>query len=121
MTALRLVPDCRRRACASCQRVRPIITRGLCSTCRHRFEWDGTITDWGYVKADRLEDYAWLRASGESLPVAAARLGVTERTGWRYEAQLTRAGRAPWRVGWPVERLTAPVAPDRAEPTRSAA
>src|ERR1700733_5670202 len=89
--------------CASCEQVRPIITRGLCSTCRHRFEWDGTITDWGYVKADRLEDYAWLRASGESVPVAAARLGVTERTGWRYEAQLTRAGRAPWRDGWPVD------------------
>src|SRR5271166_2150819 len=82
--------------CASCERVRPLITRGLCDSCRHRYEDDGTITDWGYVKADRVQDYAWLRRSGETLAVAASRVGVSERTAWRYEAELATSGRVSW-------------------------
>lgn len=84
--------------CASCDQGHPVIMRGLCNPCRHRYERAGTITDWGYVKADRLEDYAWLRRTGELVPVAATRLGVSERTAWRYEMQLAAEGRAPWRV-----------------------
>lgn len=44
-------------------------------------------------RADRVEDYAFLRAHGVSVAEAAARVGVCARTGWDYEAQL-RAGRA---------------------------
>jgi len=44
-------------------------------------------------RADRVEDYAFLRAHGVGVGEAAARLGVRERAGWDYEAQL-RAGRA---------------------------
>ena len=84
---------CRRRLdeCASCGQVRVIAHRGLCDPCTNRYERDGTITQWGYVKADRVADYAWLRRSGELLTVAAARVGVSERTAWRYEAQLKDA------------------------------
>ena len=38
----------------------------------------------------RLEDYAELRSWGESIASAAARLGVSERSGWRYESELRR-------------------------------
>jgi hypothetical protein len=96
--------------CASCGLERPVHCRGLCRPCQLRHQEDGTAGQFGYVKADRLEDYAWLRASGELLPVAAARLGVTARTAWRYEAQLAAAGQAPWRDGWPVVQTLAPVA-----------
>ena len=97
---LATVRGARRRVtvCASCEKVRPLITRGLCDPCRHRYEFDGTITDWGYVKADRVQDYAWLRKSGETLPVAASRIGVSERTAWRYEAELRDASSARWPV-----------------------
>lgn len=93
------VRESRRRVaeCASCERARPLITRGLCDSCRHKYERGGTITEWGYIKTDRLEDYAWLRRSGEPVPVAASRVGVSERTAWRYEGELAASGRAPWR------------------------
>ena len=92
---LTLVPvrGVRRRVteCASCGNVRPLITRGLCDRCRHRHRDNGTLDDFGYLKADRVQDYAWLRKSGETLPVAASRIGVSERTAWRYEAELRSA------------------------------
>ena len=76
-------------ACASCHRSGEIVARGLCSSCRGRFRRDKTITEWGRTRADRVEDYAWLtRECGEPLPAAAARVGVCERTAWRYEKQL---------------------------------
>ena len=91
--ALVIYGHCRRRlaGCASCERVRPLVTRGLCDTCRHRYERDGTIGEWGYVKADRVADYARLRLADYPVPVAASRIGVSERTAWRYEAQLRGA------------------------------
>lgn len=45
---------------------------------------------WGQgVREGRLEDYGWLR-NEQRLPLAAAaeRLGVCERTAWRYERSL---------------------------------
>jgi hypothetical protein len=35
----------------------------------------------------RLEDYIFLRRDGLSLRMAAERIGVVERTGWRYEKE----------------------------------
>jgi hypothetical protein len=78
--------------CASCEQVSPLICRGLCHPCRDSHLYAGTIEQFGYVKADRLADYDWLtRGCGESLPVAAARIGVSERTAWRYEAEIREA------------------------------
>lgn len=48
------------------------------------------------LRPARLEDYAELRSEyRETLAAAAARVGISERTAWRYEAELRRAaGRA---------------------------
>jgi hypothetical protein len=40
------------------------------------------------VIAGRVRDYAEFRRLGYSVQRAAARLGVADRTGWRYEARL---------------------------------
>ena len=77
--------------CASCEQEGPLISRGLCKPCRDRHQWAGTLTSFGYVKADRVADYADLRRDGELLEVAASRIGVSERTAWRYEAGLKDA------------------------------
>lgn len=45
----------------------------------------------------RLADYAELRAAGKPVGEAAARVGVSERTGNRYELRLTADGLSPWR------------------------
>lgn len=74
--------------CADCGRLMPIEARGLCSTCRTRNRDRGTLGEFGCVKANRLADYAELRRRRVPVPVAAARLGVSERTAWRYEAEL---------------------------------
>jgi hypothetical protein len=45
---------------------------------------------WQERVAGRAEDYQWLtRELRMSRAEAAARLGVSERTAWRYEARLT--------------------------------
>ena len=77
--------------CASCGEDRDLCCRGLCEKCRAQARRDGTLASFGYVKADRLADYAALRPAF-SVPVAAARIGVSERTGWRYEARSVPAG-----------------------------
>src|SRR5581483_7161214 len=75
--------------CASCEQMAPLTCRGLCEPCRDRHRKAGTVEEFGYVKADRLADYEWLtRDCGETLYVAAARIGISERTAWRYEAEL---------------------------------
>jgi len=84
--------------CASCERVRPIFGRGLCNACRWKRRDDGTIGEYGYVKADRIADYARLRGSGYGVYEAAERIGVSRRTAERYEASLRDAGEAPWRA-----------------------
>lgn len=73
--------------CASCGRPKRIGGRGLCGGCKKRHRLDGTLSQYGYVKADRLADYAGLR---EELGMrgAAARVGVCVRTAHRYEATL---------------------------------
>ena len=74
--------------CADCGRLMPIESRGLCAACRKRNRDHGTLREFGYVKADRLADYAELRRLRVPVPAAAGRLGVSERTAWRYEAEL---------------------------------
>jgi hypothetical protein len=51
----------------------------------------------------RTADYAELRAAGTAPGEASARVGVSARTGVRYELRLAASGQAPWRA--------APVAP----------
>lgn len=84
-------------ACASCERVRPLPCRGLCESCRDRFSDDGTLEDWGYTKADRVEEFARLRRSGLNITEAGRRVCASRRTAGRYEAALIADGRAPWR------------------------
>jgi hypothetical protein len=83
--------------CARCELVRPVWRRGLCRPCAERCTRDGTLGGYGYVKADRVADFIRLRLGGADLAEAARRVGVSERTGWRYEAELAASGRAPWR------------------------
>lgn len=73
--------------CADCGQPRELTSRGLCGPCRYRNRCAGTITDFGYTKPDRLADFAELRRS-HPVEAAAVRLGLSERTGWRYEAEL---------------------------------
>ena len=40
------------------------------------------------MKADRIAEYARLRDSGHTVASAAGRVGVTVRSGQRYEAEL---------------------------------
>jgi hypothetical protein len=78
--------------CARCGQRKPIRARGLCGACSQRSRLDGTISDYGYTRALRLADYAWLRLeAGCTLREAAARVGVSERTALRYEAALREA------------------------------
>jgi hypothetical protein len=86
--------------CGFCERVKPLLGRGLCGTCREERRRDGTIAEFGYVKADRVADFARYRLGGVGVAGAAGRVGVSLRTGWRYEAELAGSGRAPWRE-WP--------------------
>lgn len=74
--------------CASCRRDRPIASRGLCDACRHRCRRDHTIGEWGETRADRVAAYADWRRAGASVASAAVYAGVSERTGYRYEAEL---------------------------------
>ena len=73
--------------CARCGQVRVLLGRGLCGACRSRCRRDGTLTDYGYTKADRMTEYAQHRAGGLGVREAAERAGVSERSGQRYEAE----------------------------------
>jgi hypothetical protein len=86
--------------------VLPILARGLCSRCRSWHRTHGTIGDFGYVKADRMADYARLRLNGHDVGPAAALVGTSKRTAERYEAELRDAGLAPWRE-WEERRHAA--------------
>lgn len=81
-------------ACDCCGNTRKIICRGLCNSCRSRTRHHGSFKTWGYVKADRLAEYEGLRAAGYSLAQSAWTVGVSERTGQRYEAELARKAAA---------------------------
>ena len=103
--------------CLRCERDRPIRCRGLCQACLNRSRHDGTVTDYGYVKTDRVRDYAQLRTAGYRVAAAGARVGVSGRTAQRYEKELAAAGQAPWRdraderwrrekAGWPARQAS---------------
>jgi hypothetical protein len=94
MTTSVIVNDRHRRMtyCLSCQLLRIHCCRGLCSSCRTWHRRHGTLAEFGYPKPTRLEDFTWLRITrGLSVAQAAARINVSERTGWRYERQLRAA------------------------------
>jgi hypothetical protein len=78
--------------CVLCGHVKPILGRGLCGGCRSACSKDGTLTEYGYTKADRVADYARLRADGLTVTAAAARIGVHRRSATRYEAELRANG-----------------------------
>lgn len=84
--------------CVRCDRFRVLPIRGLCTTCYKYVREDGSLGDYGWTRNDRLAEYAGLRAGGLSIPAAAKRMGVSTRTGTRYEAELREAGNAPWRA-----------------------
>ena len=77
----------------TCGHPLPAHGRGLCENCYHRWRYHGCPEDVppaGAKRKWRLEDYAELRAWGETLECAALRLHISERTAWRYEAELKR-------------------------------
>jgi hypothetical protein len=78
------------------------MSRGLCNSCGTTCRHDGTIAEYGYTRADRMADYAHRRRNGDTIGLAASRLGISRRTAERYEAKLRDAGQAPWRAweGW---------------------
>ena len=80
--------------CADCGQFMPMYARGLCSACFKRNQEGGTLGEFGRVRAGRLADYADLRRLGVPVPAAAVRLGVSERTAWRYEAELKAGERS---------------------------
>lgn len=84
--------------CAECGRLRILKQRGLCQSCARRATADGTIGGYGWTRENRLGEYAGFRRRGLGVPEASARAGVSERTGWRYETALARAGQAQWRA-----------------------
>lgn len=84
--------------CARCEQVRPVRGRGLCEPCRKAAREDGTLNEYGWLRADRIAEYAQYRTGGLSVRAAARRLGVSERTCSRYEHALTSAGQAEWRT-----------------------
>lgn len=75
---------------------RPVARRGLSKACYDRWRYWGCpqeIPVPAHIgndrrERDRLEDYAEIRAQGYRVEHAAARIGVSERTAWRYETQL---------------------------------
>jgi hypothetical protein len=83
-------------ACDCCGHTQRIKARGLCGVCYTRARDHGAVAKWGFVKADRLAEYAGLREAGASVESAAWDAGVSVRTGQRYEAEL-RAAAAPER------------------------
>jgi hypothetical protein len=77
--------------CASCRQDREIATRGLCDACRARCRRDHTIGEWGQTRDGRAAEFAAWRRAGASVASAAVYAGVSERTGYRYEAGLRTA------------------------------
>jgi hypothetical protein len=67
------------------------VGRGLCGGCKQRHRREGTISEFGYVRAERIAEYAALLDGGLDPAEAAARVGVSRRTGHRYEAALREA------------------------------
>jgi len=77
--------------CIDCGRLRVVASRGLCMSCQTRHVREGDLSEWGYVRADRLAEFADLRRGSVPVTEAAARVGVSARTGQRYERDLRQA------------------------------
>lgn len=84
--------------CARCGLLAPLAQRGLCRPCARACRKDGTIGEYGWLRPDRMGEFAALRRAGLSVERAAAGTGVCGRTGTRYEAALAAEGRATWRA-----------------------
>ena len=72
--------------CGSCGEDKALKARGLCLACYHRCTLDGTLGQYGWVRADRLAEFGQLRDRHYPVEFAGARVGVSSRTAWRYEA-----------------------------------
>ena len=82
-----------RGGCVSCEQDRPVFSRHMCKPCYQRL-WrrdDGSLEQFGWVRADRLAEFGQLRDRQYSVEAAGARVGVSARTAWRYEADRNRA------------------------------
>ena len=86
--------------CARCNRNKPLTARNLCSHCHQMTRDDGTRDEYGYPKDAKMADWAALRSGGMSIHEAAGKMtGIASlRTCYRYEIELARAGKAPWRA-----------------------
>jgi hypothetical protein len=96
------MPDQRRTiTCVSCGRRGKNRGHRKCSACYNSDTraasrpWTGPgphgrgVSKGAVIIAGRIEDYAELtREQYYTLPNAAARMGISERTAWRYEARL---------------------------------
>jgi hypothetical protein len=79
--------------CACCDELGRHGGRGLRNTCYNRHHKAGTLDQFPPLRTSlprrwRLEAYTEIRARGVSVRKAAKQLGVTDRTGWRYEHLL---------------------------------
>ena len=72
--------------CGSCGLDKTLKARGLCSWCYKGRGRDGTLGQYGWVRADRLAEFGQLRDRHYPVEFAGARVGVSSRTAWRYEA-----------------------------------
>ena len=95
-------PDRRRMiCCGSCGKRRPHRGHGKCGPC-YRSSYHAQNSPWktpgahgrgvqkgAMVLAGRIEDFFELtRDQGYTLANAAARMQISERTAWRYEARI---------------------------------
>ena len=86
---------CRAGTGVRCRRTRNISRAGFCPRCHRRWVRRG--------KPGRVEEYVELtRDVGLARGAAARRMGVCERTAWRYEADLRQAA-----SNWGVRRQRA--------------
>lgn len=79
--------------CACCDKLGRHGGRGLRHSCYMRHHHAGNLDKYpprgrSYPRQWRVESYAELRARRVPIREAADRLGVTDRTGYRYERQL---------------------------------
>ena len=72
--------------CGSCGRDKTLKARGLCSWCHQKHTLDGTLGQYGWVRVNRLAEFGELRNRHYPVELAGARVGVSARTAWRYEA-----------------------------------
>ncbi|MFB4276073.1 hypothetical protein ACBJ59_12315 [Nonomuraea sp. MTCD27] len=79
--------------CACCGSAGLHDGRSLCHSCYHWHHANGTLGKYPPLRTwlatlARIEDFAELRRGGLSVRAAAARVGVTKRSGERYERRL---------------------------------